>query len=140
MIAIAKSYNDIQQRYIAELRTILPEIKAWWSGIVAAEGYDMASLTWPTGISGHPRFLHVFRKFYFEIENLNRKNEHDFIEEAEKAPEEKWGVDDIGDSPRYAGHVDLLIDDIPSKAPDLVEVVNGFVFVPIGLDQDDEIT
>ncbi|RWM40900.1 hypothetical protein [Mesorhizobium sp.] len=140
MIVIAKSYDDIQQRYIAELRTLLPEIKAWWRGIVAAETIDAISLIWPTGISGHPRFLHVFRKYYFEVENLNRKNEHEFVEQAEKSAEEKWGVDDLGDSARYAGHIDLLIDDIPSKAPDLTTVVNGFVFVPIGLDQDEEIT
>ncbi|MER8435309.1 hypothetical protein NKH36_05830 [Mesorhizobium sp. M1312] len=140
MITIAKSYDDIQQRYIAELRALLPEINAWWSGIVAVETFDAISLIWPTGISGHPRFLHIFRTHYFEVENLNRKNEHEFVEEAEKSPEEKWGVDDLGDSPRYVGHIDLLIDDIPSKAPDLAEVVNGFVFVPIGLDQDEEIT
>jgi hypothetical protein len=140
MIEIAKSYDDIQQRYIAELRALLPEIKAWWNGIVAAETFDAISLIWPTGISGHPRFLNVFRMSYFEVENLNRKNEHEFVEEAEKSLEEKWGVDDPGDSPRYVGHIDLLIDDIPSKAPDLTEVVNGFIFVPIGLDQDEEIT
>ncbi|AZO31822.1 MULTISPECIES: hypothetical protein [Mesorhizobium] len=140
MIVIAKSYDDIQQRYIAELRGLLPEVKAWWGAIAATDTSEAISLVWPTGISGHPRFLHTFRTYYFEVENLNRKNEHEFVEQAEKSAEEKWGIDDLGDSPRYVGHIDLLIDDIPSKAPDLVEVVNGFVFLPIGLDQDQEIT
>ncbi|UCI07103.1 hypothetical protein [Mesorhizobium sp. B1-1-8] len=140
MVEIAKSYQDIQERYIAALRALLPQIKTWWSDLVATETFDTISLIWPTGISGHPRFLNVFRRFYVEIENLNRKNEHEFVEQPEKSPEEKWGIDDIGDSPRYVGQIDLLIDDIPSKAPDLVEVVNGFVFIPIGIDQDEEIT
>ena len=139
MIEIAKSYDDIQHRYISEMRAFLPSITSWWNSLVAAESYDAVSVVWPTGISGHPRFLDVFRKYYFEVENLNRKNEHEFVSEPDKPLEEKWGVDDLGESPRYVGHIDLLIDDIPSKAPDLTDVVNGFVFVPIGLDQDEEI-
>lgn len=134
--------KDIRARYIAALRALVPELRAWWDRMLTSFGEAGAFDRWPTGPSGHPRVLEIYRTFSFELEELNETVREQFDEEAEthREPDREamWGRDDPGAAPRVERDVDWLIHDIEDAAPDLYALVLGIVFVPIGLDPNDE--
>lgn len=78
-----KRYKEIQARYLAEMRTILPAVMAWWkahavrdpSELVGSVPQNDFEARWPAGPTAHPRVLHVFRKYFLEIDTLNLDNE-----------------------------------------------------------------
>jgi hypothetical protein len=139
-----RSFEEIQQAYIDELRLLQPQLMEWWmklAGIKKLGDPVPAEISnrWPTGYSGHPRVLAVFRNYYLEIDDLN----HDALQTAEqppaeKPPEELWGTNDNGEPIDYRRPVDLLILDIKTKAPDLHKLVAGIVYIPVGLNQFEE--
>ena len=139
-----RSFEDIQQAYIDELRALQPELIAWWKRLTGINELgdpvpqDIAN-RWPTAYSGHPRMLAVFRRYYLEIDDLN----YEGLEKAkepvpEKSNDELWGTNDNGEPVAYRRPVDLLILEIGPKAPDIHKLVAGIVFVPVGLNQYDE--
>ncbi|RWB59700.1 hypothetical protein [Mesorhizobium sp.] len=139
-----RTFEEIQQDYINELRLLQPELIVWWKKLARLNELadpvpaEVAN-RWPTGYSGHPRVLAVFRKYYLEIDDLNQ----DALEAAQepppqKHPEELWGTNDNGDPIGYRQPLDLLILDIKAAAPDLHKLVAGIVYVPIGLNQFEE--
>jgi hypothetical protein len=139
-----RSFEEIQQAYIHELRLLQPELMEWWKTLAGIKKLGdpvpaEVSNRWPTGYSGHPRVLAVFRNYYLEIDDLN----HDALQAAgepppEKPPEELWGTNDNGEPVDYRRPVDLLILDIKTKAPDLDKLVAGIVYIPVGLNQFEE--
>ena len=139
-----RSFEEIQQAYIDELRLLQPELMEWWKKLAGIERLGdpvpaEISNRWPTGYSGHPRVLAVFRNYYLEIDDLN----HDALQAAEqpapeKPSEELWGTNDNGEPIDYRRPVDLLILDIKTKAPDLHKLVAGIVYIPVGLNQFEE--
>ena len=85
--------DDVQTRYVAELRAIARELRAWWKRMCALKGEQTMLTRWPTGISGHPRTLAVFRKYYFEIEALN----DEAILDEEEDDDERCYRGDVGE-------------------------------------------
>ncbi len=130
--------EKLQKNYIRDMRAVMPGVQQWWDELVAKLGQAEATKRWPTGPSGHPRVLDIFRNYYFEIEELNLEAEDEFEDEPPKPWEEMWGVEDESEAPRVEREIDRLIYDMTEKAPDLELLVFGLIFVPIGLDQDDE--
>ncbi|RUU31544.1 hypothetical protein EOC93_01920 [Mesorhizobium sp. M6A.T.Ce.TU.002.03.1.1] len=135
---MANKIDKLQKNYIRDMRVVQPVVQHWWSGLVEKLGLDEATRRWPTGPSGHPSVIEVFRSYYFEIEELNLEAEDEFEERPPKPWEEMWGAEDDDEAPRVEREIDRLIYDMTEKAPDLELLVFGLVFVPIGLDQDDE--
>jgi hypothetical protein len=129
---------EIQQRYVAELRGILPDVMTWWNEALDHVSPETLWAHWPTGPSGHPRVLHVFRKYFLAIEAMNRNAEESFQEDLDKPGTDMWGIRDLGVAPDLVRPVDALILEIPDVAPDLSEIVRGICFVPVGLDHNEE--
>lgn len=132
------SIETIQARYIAELSALLPQLEVWWERMLVAHGAG-AWKRWPTGYSGHPRVLAVFRKYYFQIEALNdaaveRSND----DEPALSDEDLWGTEDDEDDLAVEDHADWLIFSVLDEAPELEDLVNGLCFVPIGMQPDEE--
>lgn len=135
---MADSIDDIQSRYIAELRTLLPALELWWNDLLDRDA-NLAWGRWPTGYSGHPRVLAIFRKYYFEIESLNEDRASNWEEDEEVVEgEELWGEEDDSDDLEFENQAEWLIINIPDEAPDLEEVVNGLCFLPIGMESDED--
>jgi hypothetical protein len=139
-------YKDIQDRYLAELRQILPSVLQWWekSGVPAAEGVRTTSqiLTfeqrWPAGPAAHPRVIHIFRKYFLEISELNDELEDDRYAIDEVDGEDAWGIDEEDIAIPFEKPIDLLVNDLSVSAPDLFEVMQGMVFIPVGMDPAEE--
>ncbi|MCO5066550.1 MAG: hypothetical protein M9924_19390 [Rhizobiaceae bacterium] len=136
-------YEDIQARYLAEMRQILPEITAWWKANAIRDPSDITTKPandferrWPAGPTAHPRVLHIFRKYFLEIDALNVENETREPSSA-TASEEDWGTDEDEEAD-FQLPIDLLVDDLPDVAPDVYGLVKAMVFVPIGLSPDEE--
>jgi hypothetical protein len=135
---MAETIEKIQSNYIRELQSLLPTLEAWWNQLLERDG-DHAWGRWPTGYSGHPRVLSVFRRYYFEIEALNEERASSWTEDDEKVEsEEFWGEEDDSDDFEFENQAEWLIINIPDEAPDLEELVNGLCFVPIGMESDED--
>ena len=130
--------EDIQARYIRDLRALRPGLEAWWEKVISARGEEGAWKRWPTGISGHPRVLAVFRQYFLEIEELNDKKTGPPPGPDPKG-EEMWGHDDESEDIEFEVHVEWLIFNVADEAPDLEDLVNGICFVPIGEDLEGEV-
>jgi hypothetical protein len=132
------SIETIQSRYIAEMKALLPHLEDWWSGVVAAYG-DAAWKRWPTGYSGHPRVLAVFRKYYFQIEAVNNEAiERSAGDDTQTPDEALWGEEDDANDFAVEDQADWLIFSILDEAPELEDLVNGLCFVPIGMQPGEE--
>ncbi|TIT80212.1 MAG: hypothetical protein E5W57_03770 [Mesorhizobium sp.] len=133
--------DDVQARYVAELRALAPGLRAWWKRMCAQNGEQTMLTRWPTGISGHPRTLAVFRKYYFEIEALNDEamlTEEEEDDDDDEITEDMWGEDDDDEGTDVGDHAELLIYDIEDVAPDIYELVDGICYVPVGLTPDED--
>lgn len=124
---------DIRDRYIEELRGVLPTLQAWWDKMEADEG-EVVWKRWPTGLAGHPRVLAIFRKYYLEIDAVDREQSM-----PEEEPVEKWGIDSMGEEMGSVRPANVLLFDLPSFAPDLTDVTEGICFLPIALDEKEEV-
>jgi hypothetical protein len=118
-----KQFAEIQKRYIKELGELAPEILKWWNNNCPYEHTAQVSneemsdfhRRWIAGPAAHPRIIALFRKYFFEIEELN---------------------DTQGGGLARAS--ELLIDDLEAKAPALFSIMQGFVFIPIGVNPEGE--
>jgi hypothetical protein len=140
--------DDLQDNYIRDLRAVLPELEAWWknlSGVVKMEDPAPPEIMrrWPTTISGHPRVLDIFQTYFFELDYLNQValQESQARQEAQKQTlikESDWGETPEPESTDFKRPVDVLINHIGAKAPDLNKLVLGIIMVPVGLDPEEE--
>lgn len=137
-------YEEIQDRYIAALRKVQPGLIAWWKEVARLDKLsdpvrpEIAN-RWPTGYSGHPRILAIFREHFFEIDDLNREHVEALKDRPTDRPrKELWFDDAEAQEVGFRRPVDLLILGIEAKAPDIHKLVAGIVYVPVGLDQYDE--
>lgn len=137
-------YEDIQSRYLAEMRQILPEIMAWWKANGVRDATDITTppsndfeKRWPAGPTAHPRVLHIFREYFLEIDELNVENEDREPPKDTAAKESEWGTDEDEEAD-FQLPIDLLVDDLSDTAPDVYGLVKAMVFVPIGLSPDEE--
>jgi hypothetical protein len=140
--------DELQDAYIAELRALLPELFTWWKRIAGVDRMDdpvpeEVALRWPTGISGHPRVLEVFQRYFLELDDLNeaaleQARELHEARKREEPDEEAWGVDDLPIPTGVRKPVDVLINEIEAKAPDLAKLVFGIIMIPVGLDPEED--
>jgi hypothetical protein len=135
-------FPEVQAAYVEELRSVMPDVLAWWQGLFggADPGSEEARPVhkrWPTGPAGHPRLLAIFRKYYLEIEEINDANRVEF--EAKGEPEidkeELWANTVEDEVLRLQKPQDLLIHDLQHIDAALFDVMQGVVFVPIGLNR-----
>lgn len=113
---MAASFEELQDAYIEEVRAFKPDLYAWWLALTGIEQMNETPgeeflQTWPFRVSGHPRIIAIFRRFYLAVEHLN----------------------EVGTAGQ-TNPVDLLICDIQDKAPDIFKIAAGIVYVPVGLD------
>jgi hypothetical protein len=132
------SARELQSGYIAELRTIAPAIDGWWEELNNGPRAKFAQYRWPTGPAGHPRVLAIFRKYFLLIEQENEALRRKPLAAFPENPDEMWGTANMGEAQQIENPTDLLIHDIPTLAPDVGHLALGIVFVPIGLDEEEE--
>jgi hypothetical protein len=109
----------------------------WWEALLETDGPEAVFRRWPTGPAGHPLVLSVFRRYYLQIEELNRRAEETFQDDPPPRIT-MWGEENLGKPAPLERPVEWLIQDIPEAAPDLADLVGGICFVPVGLNQDNE--
>ena len=139
-------YQEIQSRYLADMRAIMPVIMAWWRKRAVRDPAELEGslpqndfeTRWPAGPTAHPRVLLVFRTYFLEVEALNLENEMKGHEGNGPAHESDWGRDADEQESDLELPIDILVDDLPDLAPDVYQLVRGMVFVPIGLSPDEE--
>lgn len=137
------TYEEIQDRYIAALRKVQPGLIAWWKEVAGLDNLNDSvrpeiANRWPTGYSGHPRVMAIFREHFFAIDDLNRQHLEALEDRPDRPRKELWFDDAEDDEVAFRRPVDLLILGIEDKAPDIHKLVAGIVYVPVGLDQYDE--
>jgi len=128
--------REIQRDYVAELTAIKPEIDRWWEEVVKRHGQSAVHAIWPTGRTGHPRFLAIFRKYFLQIEEENDRRLLSMRDTDYEDKPPKWGVDDTEPVQDLIFHFDLLIYDIMTKQPDLKDLVDGLGLNPMGITSD----
>ena len=136
-------YKKLQAEYVDVLRSVVPTVTRWWSDncpypatdTVPSEAMTDFHRRWPAGPVGHPRIIAVFRDYFFKIEALNEQTSAE-DDAAQQPAEPVWGRDDVPAGRSQVRPIDLLVNDLANVAPDLFEVMQGLVFVPIGTDPD----
>jgi hypothetical protein len=127
-------YKQLRSDYIDELRAITPEILRWWSDNcpyhwgdeVPNEEMTDFFRRWPFGPAAHPRIIHLYRKFHFAVLDLNDQ----------LAADEKKQAEYTGIRPEIISRQrpqDLLVSDLSTVAPDLFDIMQLFLFLPIGM-------
>lgn len=129
----------IRGPYIASLRELRPRLAAWWERLVERDGEEAAGLRWPTGFAGHPSVIAVFREAFLAIEDLNEERREGWSSSVPDPLEEgSWGVEDPEPGRPGIRPYDALVHELRELAPDVIGLVEGMVFVPIGLDEDED--
>lgn len=99
--------DTLCENFGKELYAEEPVLRAWWSKMVSnAENENVIWKRWPTGISGHPRVLAIYRKYYLEIAKVAVQNGNSLNPNSILIP----AAEDLG--------------------------FDGIVFIPIGEDED----
>jgi hypothetical protein len=140
-----ESYEQLQREYIETLRSVTPAILRWWNErcpYPATDPVPREAMTdfhrrWPAGPAGHPRIIALFRKYFFAVQELNKET----AAQDDARPREEtevWGKDVEPPGRQQVLPIDLLVSDLTNAAPDLFEIMQGLVFVPIGMDPDGE--
>lgn len=132
-----ESFDEIQADYVAELKALLPYLLAWRNSLDLLRNPAENRNIWWTGVSGHPRVLAIFRKYYFAIEQMNVNLEAAYEARERKLDETMWGKEDPEAGPGTRHHIDLLINSKVLDVSGLRDVVSGLTLVPIALDQED---
>jgi hypothetical protein len=138
-------YGPLFDQYVVELRSTRAEVMTWWEQLHAREtaiwgdkhSADQAiRMRWPLGPVAHPRVIAVYRKYYLEIDRLNRELTDDEGEDFHGDPLDAglW-VDDSEElllqHPRA-----VLYERLEDVDTHLARFMDPFVFVPIGADAD----
>jgi hypothetical protein len=135
-------YGELQERYIGEMRRILPDLFAWWDGRSSGRFDEPNDFDrrWPAGLVAHPRVLDVFRRYFLLVERINIENERPPEDPRSALDEASWGQDPPADRRNYTRPIDLLVNDLEDEAEDVWEVVQGIVFIPVGVDPEGELS
>ncbi|PTL84971.1 hypothetical protein [Vitiosangium sp. GDMCC 1.1324] len=117
-------YKQLRGEYIDALRGAVPAIVRWWNDHcpyswtepVPTEAMTDFHRRWPAGPAAHPRVIAIFRQYYFALQELNDRTA--FVSRVQP--------------------IDLLVNDLTTVAPDLFELMQGFVYIPIAFNPDGE--
>jgi len=116
-------YELLSGEYLKEMRAVQALAEAWWKDLLKKSGEAELRRRWPLGPAAHPRVIHVLRKYWFKVEDLNREVEQ--------------GKGKKGEEPVYPQH--LLADDLlDGKNDDLAEWLNTLTYWPLGLDENED--
>lgn len=130
-------YADLQTRYIAELDDAMPDVRAWWARLVDAEpaaGRPLLAKRWPTGPAGHPRLIAIYRAYHLAVADLNEANAVAAEEQAPDPTEEQLWAGAVRDPVTFHHKPQaLLIEDLADRRRDLHQIMQGLVFIPVGL-------
>jgi hypothetical protein len=140
---MSESYEQLRLEYIEALRAATPAIVSWWNDhcpypwtdAVPKEAMTDFHRRWPVGPAGHPRIIAVFRKYFFAVGELNERTAAQERAVPDKETE-VWGKDVEPAKRSQVRPIDLLVNDLATVAPDLFVIMQGFVFVPVGMDPD----
>lgn len=138
------SFDSIQENYIAEVRALKPILFDWWMKLTGIETMNEPPASvfdenWPFKISGHPRLIEIFRRYYMKTEDLNDQALQDAKTRSEnRARPSDWMEEEAPPVLDRVDPIDLLVWDIQEIAPDIYKLAAGIVYVPIGLNQYDE--
>jgi hypothetical protein len=141
------SYEQLRHQYIETLRSVTPAIIRWWNDHcpypwtdpVPREAMTDFHRRWPVGPAAHPRIIAVFRQYFFAVEELNQRSAAEDDAHTDENME-VWGKDVKPAMRSQVRPIDLLVNDLATIAPDLFEIMQGLVFVPIGMDPDGEVS
>jgi hypothetical protein len=116
-------HEELFEEYLKEMRDAQALAEAWWKDLVKKAGAAEARRRWPLGPAAHPRVIHLLRKYWFKVEDINRDIE---------AGKGKKGEDVV-----YPQHLlaDGLLD---GKNDDLAQWLNTLTYWPLGLDENDD--
>ncbi len=134
------TFRDLQERYIAELTAVMPAVLSWWTARAASPPDDVRpapdgfEARWPAGPVAHPRILEIFRRHFLEADALNLAAEAGRPPEDPRPPGELWGEEAAFEPVVFVQPIDLLVNDLETRAPELHAIMRNLVFVPIGLD------
>lgn len=142
MAGSMQEYDDIQNAYIAELDAAMSMLTDWWDR--AGENSDIERKTglprnrrWPTGKAGHPRVIAIFRKYFLQVDELNDWNQIAFDAFDSTATEDDLWSGSVDEAVLFHRNPrDLLIFDLRDIRHDLFEIMQGMVFVPVGLNHN----
>lgn len=130
--------EEIQFEYAQALKKVKLSVDDWWAKISMLRGEREVYGIWPTGPTGHPRVLAVYRTYFLRIEEINDQRLRSMTnkDEPEYEPEyEPWGEEHSPEVSDLVSHADVLIYGVATKYPELKEIVSGFGLNPIGLDE-----
>ncbi len=133
-------YAETRDRYVAELRGLMPDILDWWAN-GASDNPDAPNdfeKRWPAGPVAHPRILEVVRRYFLLVDALNTENRVDSAEPLPSDPESEWGVEPPPKPRDFVRPIDIVVNDLERVAPDIYGVMAALVFVPVGEDPDGE--
>ncbi|MER9404140.1 hypothetical protein NKI36_08760 [Mesorhizobium caraganae] len=132
-------YTDIYSRYEREVLELLPALEQWWSEIASVKrGKTARDDRWPLGLSGHPRFIAIYRRYMLEILRLNDEHERK-ADEPHLSKQELWEKGKTDDGDRVAKPQSILIEDLIQRNPALRDHFQYFMFIPIGADDFGEL-
>ena len=138
------TFDSLQADYIEEVRALKPVLFEWWINLTGIEAINdrpppIFEENWPFKISGHPRLLEVFRRYYMKIEDLNDRAAVGAVDRSEnRKPPSDWMEEVDPPTLEQADPIDLLVWDIQEAAPDIFKLAAGVVYVPVGLNQYDK--
>ena len=145
---MGRTHDDLVKDYIEELNAAKVEVMQWWDELHQSlperlkpgEKEKLIRSRWPAGPASHPRFIAIFRKYFFEVEKLNDQlTSQEPEEDASFEDETGWGEDEGGvQEEGYIPPQALLLDQLETRAPELANIMKYFVYLPIGLDPDGE--
>lgn len=142
-------FRALRDDYVAALRPRVAEALQWWDercGYPHTEQrpFDAKSpfhRRWPAGPAAHPRVLALLREYWFKVIELNERFEQARGEadgsEIDTDADGGWGRDETPPTIDRERPIDLLVNDLSTVAPELYEVMQGVVYVPIGVDPQD---
>lgn len=131
-------FKQLRSDYIEALRPVVADALRWWDAHCPYPHTDPRPFDamvpfhrrWVAGPAAHPRVLAVFREYWFRVQDLN-----DHLGSASPVADaamQDWGEDVPPPASPHERPIDLLVNDLSSVAPDLFEVMQGIVYVPIG--------
>lgn len=137
-----KSYDEIFQAYVTDLREAKTRVDVWWGDLMAAaspagnfdEAQQRVRPRWPAGAVSHPWIVHVVRHYFLAVDSFNeeRAEANDSPDDAESlsggwGETDEFGVEDEEHLPQ-----DILFDRLEREDLPLRKFMQHFVLMPIG--------